>query len=380
MAKRATVEPVKRKAKAESTDLSSQLVSLINKSGDFASLMDDEDLLAPVKEWIKTDIPGFDYAVSMGKGIPVGRTILLYGGEGSSKTSVCCLLAKKFQDVGGVTVYLDFETPAVDTRHLKNYGVESKSFVYVTPDYAEDGYNTMWTVLEAQTRKIDAGEETGPMLIVWDSMANACPRDIYAADAEDKFVGALARVNAQELSKLPKRLSRARATLIIINQVSTKISIGPSYGGDNENLPGGRKQRFVSSQIVKLARVKTLTRKVGDRTVTYGMVAKAQSKFKGRFAPIGTSGEYVVLFGDSKNSGCNRAQSLLHTLKQFKLVKIAGQTISLCPALGIDGTVKKTEWTAFSEENWGTIMDVLNEKFNSDTIYNPEIENEEGEE
>ncbi len=77
---------------------------------------------------IQTDIPGFDSL--LGKGIPVGSSVLVEGGPGSGKTLFCLSAANNFCKQGKRVLYMSFEEPEEHlVHHMESFGWNAKKLV-----------------------------------------------------------------------------------------------------------------------------------------------------------------------------------------------------------------------------------------------------------
>ncbi|MFN9974694.1 MAG: DNA recombination/repair protein RecA, partial [Phycisphaerae bacterium] len=106
-------------------------------------------------------------------------------------------------------------------------------------------------------------------IIVIDSVAALVPKAELDGEIGDSHVGLQARMMSQGMRKLTGVISRARTTVIFINQIREKIGV---MFGSPETTPGGRALKFYSSCRVDVRRISSL--KEGENQIGIRMRAK----------------------------------------------------------------------------------------------------------
>jgi len=80
------------------------------------------------KEFIKTDIPGFDKLFT--HGIPKGSTVLIAGGTGSGKTNFCLQLLANMAGKGKKCYFMGFEEPENRlVEHMNDFGWNAQDMI-----------------------------------------------------------------------------------------------------------------------------------------------------------------------------------------------------------------------------------------------------------
>lgn len=324
------------------------LLGTVKKDGkkvkvDYVSLWADTPDLAAVRAWIPTRFPWFDWMLSNGRGIPVGRAIQLWGEFSACKSSFAQALIKPWQDSdivhkdGGLCVYFDTEF-GVDPVWLRNYGVDEGALIYANPETVEEIFDDIFATINETKRK-----NKRPVLMVWDSVAQSLPsveRD--EKSFANQSVGVMARAFSKGCRKLPRRLSRCNSSIIFINQTRNKI--GGNLFGDPNVRPGGQGLDFASAAIVRL-RKSRIKQKVGKVDVVTGFKVTMSTPEKNRLTSPFRQCEIIV---DFKRGACP-ILSTQHLLKTTGMIVAAGSAGSKLK--GGSDTFKRDEWPDFMREN-----------------------------
>ena len=194
-----------------------------------------------------------DLALGIG-GYPKGRIIEIYGPESSGKTTLALHAIAEAQKAGGYVAFIDAEH-ALDPYYAKNLGVDIDSLILSQPDTGEQG-------LEIAEALIRSGAVD---VIVVDSVAALVPEAEISGEMGDSHVGLQARLMSQAMRKLSGAISKAKATLIFINQIREKVGV---MFGNPEVTPGGRALKFYSSVRLEVRRgeqIKNGTELVGNK-------------------------------------------------------------------------------------------------------------------
>jgi recombination protein RecA len=199
-----------------------------------------------VPYWIPTGLLGLDYV--LGGGIAGGRVYEIFSNSPSEgKSAVCALIAAATQRAGGVALLIDTESGTLVER-LETLGVDTKDLIISQPDCLEQVFDVMHTFIE----EIRAQGFTGPVVIVFDSVA-ATPTKSQNEAAYDKDLYApQARVLSSGLRKLMPVLRDNGAVLVAANQV--RENIGISFG-DSKSTVGGLGLKFFAHVRIALARL-----------------------------------------------------------------------------------------------------------------------------
>ena len=200
-----------------------------------------------------------NWAIGCG-GLPSGRIIEVYSGEGVGKTSFgfACLAAA--QRTGGIGVLYETERSLVPER-ADIFGVDRSKIVLGEPETMND--------LLAQVKELLAfiPKGVGPNVIVWDSLA-ATPTEKEVAGKPQP--GDHARQMSSNLRLIAPMLHKHRTCLIVINQ--TRSNIGVIFG-DSTTTPGGSSLGFYAS--IRLAMWRGSAVKEGPDVVGHRITLKA---------------------------------------------------------------------------------------------------------
>lgn len=194
-----------------------------------------------VLRWLSTGIPSYDKA--LGGGIPFNRMALIIGNETAGKTTFVHLVLKAAQAAGISTAYVDAEH-AWNPDWAQALGVDTSKLLVSRPVTGEKAYDTALALVR---RKIG--------VIVIDSLASLTPDASLSEDIKEGEVfeknnmGKTAQMNNRGVQGL---INENRGSIIlVINQL--RESVGVTYGNP-EVIPGGRAQRYYSSQTIRVKR------------------------------------------------------------------------------------------------------------------------------
>jgi recombination protein RecA len=196
-----------------------------------------------------------DHLTGVG-GVPVGRSIEMYGPPSCGKTTTavqtCVTLQRIIKDGGNIDpalgplvtpdskiVYFDYEH-ATDPNYLTALGldIEHPSFRFAQPSTLEQGANVARALVET-------GEAR---LIVWDSIAAAVPSPKAEAEIGKSLPAVAAKLYADFLSSLNEPLHRNNCTAIFVNHLAEAMTMGQRPGMPPlTTTPGGRALKFYAS-------------------------------------------------------------------------------------------------------------------------------------
>ncbi len=206
---------------------------------------------------ISTGALSVDLALG-GHGFPRGRIIELFGPESSGKTTLALHAIASAQKAGGIAAFVDAEH-ALDPQWARRLGVNLDELLVSQPSYGEEGLQI--TEMLVKSNSVD--------IIVIDSVAALVPKAELDGEIGDTHVGLQARMMSQAMRKLTGVISKAKATVIFINQIREKIGV---MFGSPETTPGGRALKFYSSCRVDVRRISQL--KEGENQIGIRMRVK----------------------------------------------------------------------------------------------------------
>ncbi len=216
------------------------ILNIINKKHGIGTLLDmsnkDE---RPEQEYVATGMPSLN--TILGKGIPKGRVIEVFGLESSGKTTLCLYMLKHLQKVTGKSVaYIDLER-AVDWSYSEKLGIDLDNLLVSSPETGEQAMDIAEKL--CQSKQIAA--------IVFDSVAQLVPGSVAAKEIDGSLnIASVARLMSQHLPRVVNAAGASNTTLIFINQI--RMNIGVMYGNP-EVTPGGMALKYAASIRLKVS-------------------------------------------------------------------------------------------------------------------------------
>lgn len=209
-----------------------------------------------------------DYAIGVG-GLPVGRSVELYGPPSCGKTTVALQTAAALQALikaGGGTLtgpdgtkikveendrilYMDHEQ-AMDKEYADALGLdtEHKSFMFSQPDTLEDSVN--FAIAAIRTGRI--------RLVIFDSVASMIPSAKAEAEIGKSLPAVQAKLMKDFTSVFNSTLYNNNCTAIFINHLMEKMDMGPKRPGmpTATTTPGGVALKFFASVRIEFQPIK----------------------------------------------------------------------------------------------------------------------------
>jgi len=239
--------------------------------------------------------------IALGKGLPRGRIIEIYGPESSGKTTLTLHAVAEIQKEGGTAAFIDAEH-ALDPEYAKMIGVNVNELLISQPDTGEQALEIAETLVRSSA--VD--------LVVIDSVAALVPRAEIEGEMGDAHVGLQARLMSQALRKLAGIISKSKTTVIFINQIRMKIGV---MFGNPETTSGGNALKFYSSvrlDIRRIGQIKTGDDVIGNRTRVKVVKNKIAAPFK--------KAEFDIMY----NQGISMAGDVLDLAVEHEIIGKAG--------------------------------------------------------
>ena len=236
------------------------------------SLLSGDDPSLKIEK-IPTNIYSLDHII--GGGLPKRRFTLLFGSDGTGKSTLSALCAKAVQQSGGLVAYFDVEG-AFNPDWWQKLGINLSNLLHIKTDVAEKLFDVL---IELCKSKVD--------LIILDSIACLISKEEFAKGSEDKSVAALARLVNTSLKRIIQH--NENSAIILINQVRSNV-VG--YG-DRNFLPGGRGQLFDASLRLKVEKGDFISDPEAKKTKL------GKKKHQGE----DSLGYYMVIFVDKNKIG-----------------------------------------------------------------------------
>ena len=252
---------------------------------------------------IKTGSIGLD--IALGKGIPRGRIIEIYGPESSGKTTLCLSILSQAQKDGLSCLFIDTEH-TFDPIYAEKLGICIKDLVVSQPDYGEQALEIMDIMLRSNA--ID--------VVVLDSVAALTPKAEIDGDMGDSHMGLQARLMSQALRKLTAITSRTNATIIFTNQIRMKIGV---MFGSPETTTGGNALKFYASVRLDIRKITNIKEK--DEIIGVETRVKV---VKNKVAPPYRQAEFDIIY----NKGISKTGELIDYGVKFDLLEKSGSWYS----------------------------------------------------
>lgn len=321
--------------------MTSDLVKQMHKKLDKSFMLGSADLLANIGYWVPTSCWPLDAII--GKGIPGGRLIEIYGDESTGKSLVGLDIIANVQAMGGIALLIDPEATSA-SEFIQGMGVDLDKLLVVNPDTIEEVYDAFNEFMIAK-QELDAKNGTiTPAVAVWDSVAATTSKAEVDKVASDGLGGATMAVHARAMSKmlriLPREFARTGTTGIFINQTRQKIGV---LFGEKQDTSGGRALKFYSSVRIEL---KVRRPYKADDKVS-GIEVRATIKKSKVAHPFGKC-VFPILF----NEGIDNAIACFWYLKDLEIVTSRGGW----HYMEVDG-----EEIKFRKANWRSVFEQHNE-------------------
>lgn len=207
-------------AKDENLSPAQRVVQSLQASKDGGVVkMADEDLTSDVRYYISTQLPNVDYAIGQ-PGVPSGKITTIFGPEGSGKSTLAYHLLAEVQRMGGIGILIDSEQRYTKQR-AQHMGIDPTQLILIDGATLEGAFKAIEDIIETLRTETNV-----PILVVYDSIAGSATDKRMAADVGDVGqAGYVAKFIGAELPRLKLKVSQASVTVVLVNQLRSRISM-----------------------------------------------------------------------------------------------------------------------------------------------------------
>ena len=210
----------------------------------------------PASEFISTGCYALNRVITgdYSKGMPVGGILQLQGNSSTGKTLFATTFITAAQKEGWYTKLLDAEN-TYSSDFGKKLGVNPEELLYSTPRYLEEAFNDVVSTITG----IREHDKKTPILLVIDSVAVLATKEELSRDSVGDTSNTDGARRALTFGSMLRRvntvLKEQRATLVVINQIRSKINV--MYGNTETTAAGGKALEFYLSTDLKCVSNKT---------------------------------------------------------------------------------------------------------------------------
>lgn len=262
---------------------------------------------APITK-VSTGIATLDLA--LGRGLPQGKVVEIYGLEGSGKSTVALTIIAAVRRAGlGRCAYVDAEN-GIDPAYAARLGAplcqdwrkkSDDGVLFCQPTSAEQALQVAGTLAESPVGAV-----------VVDSVAALVPEAELASDMEKDTVGLAARTMGKFFRKFSGRAAESGTVLIFLNQIREKVGV---MFGNPETTPGGRALKFWASVRLEVRGPRKLEGAEVD-AIPDGRSSTIYVR-KNRYAP--TLGHEAEVYWQ-QGRGVSRPACLLHSALELGVI------------------------------------------------------------
>jgi recombination protein RecA len=195
-------------------------------------------------------------------GFPLANIAILYGAEGSGKSSLAYRICGSAQRKGWNCAWIDAEN-SYSTSLAKINGVDTdKILVASVADFAKGTKDEICAEMLLDNA-LTAVKSGSIKVLVIDSIASLVSRrQLEASSVGDEFVGELARVLSRFLPKIRAAAQENQVLIVLINQLRKKVGQMSWIPGADETMPGGHSLRHNADIILKIEKGMGKKRKI----------------------------------------------------------------------------------------------------------------------
>jgi recombination protein RecA len=249
------------------------------------------------QEFMSTGIEELD--LILGGGLPIGKITMIYGPEGSGKSSFCMHMVSRYP----IAAYIDAER-GFNHERAAMFGVDLDRTLLVQPDYGEQALSI--AIELASTGEI-------PFIVI-DSVAALVPKKEYELEEETERlpgVALTAGILNRKIFPLNNMCNDNNVTVMFINQVRDKFNA--MMFGEQTTLPGGHALKHACHVILKVGRKDKL---VSSDSVV-GMTCRFSTGVKNRSASPFQEADVPLIFNKGFVSPTQVKEAIKESRKQI---------------------------------------------------------------
>lgn len=313
--------------------MKSKFLDLLEESKLSDIYLDLSEFESKVADVISTGSISLDGCIGVG-GIPRGKISVIYGAEGSGKSSLSFSVVKTAVQKNLRSLIIDVEN-MIDVDHAKSIIGDMSNVTIVQPDSAEDAFVTAEAGINS--KEFD--------FIIFDSIGALAPEKEKKDNFEDANVALVPRMLSKFLRRAAYSIRENNIAFLFINQV--RDNIGSYTGG--YSMPGGHALKHYASLIIMLSKAEEI--KQGAESI--GIMVKYAIK-KNKLAAPFKSGMFPFMF----DGGIDYYRDLLDFAETIGVIRKAGPYLKFEDTTLGQGIVKSIEYLKTNPETLVKIQDL----------------------
>jgi len=301
-----------------SSEMAEKLVAGVNKARKEESmlLMSDPKTPITVDDVLSTGLPNLDRILACsinGKwGLPVGRIVGIKSKPSVGKTSFVLGIAREVQKRGGLVHIVESEH-ALDLEYIRKLKCNVEDFMISQPDNLEESFEIIENAVELCVNLREKYDNQAPFLIIMDSFSGfQTESEMGSGYGSSGGLAEHARVASRACRKLTGPIKKAKALLLVVHQIKSKI--GMTWGNPETHI-GGDAFRFHDSIEISLYRTTSL--KSGTQILGHYGTARTT---KNKLYPPFREAKFKIING----KGFDRNFAILEFLLSEKEIKKRG--------------------------------------------------------
>ena len=331
-------------------------------------LEEDRDL-----EFIETGNIGFDLALTNGRGIPVGASVLLWADPGCGKSTILADVSKRLlsrskrKNIPFQVLYIDTEgsMSLFYSMGLRPF-IKSHDFIVANKSMCWRGVETIYDAILNKSKGFE-----NVKLIIIDSVNNIQSDANTQKSVADGDFGSKAKERASFYTKYFGLCKERGISTMLISQVRQNLEAGPTAfdkrkaavsWADKHNVDiilKCSKSSIASEDKSELVREKSVFGDIVDTSTYVFKMTSQGSDCKNRYF-VGRPAAVLVKQG----KGIDNSYALSKLLKFNDLISVGGGWYSfnksICKPLNLpDKSLRKSEIMKYIRDNMGPLVELL---------------------